>query len=50
MTLDIADEAKRHPRARLELDAHDLGLEVKRLFTGQIEIEICSCTSLHLAR
>ena len=50
MTLDIADKPQRHAGARLLLDAHDLGFEMKRLFAGEIEIEIRGRAWMHLAR
>ena len=48
MTLDVADEAQGHPGPRLPLDPDDLGLEMKRLLAGKIEVELGSRTRFDL--
>jgi hypothetical protein len=40
VSLDVADEAQRHPGARLVLDPDDLRGEMNRLFARQIEIDL----------
>lgn len=50
IALDVADKPQRHPGAGLVLDANDLGNKMKRLFAGEIEVDLGGLARTKLPR